>query len=86
MDPIPQKIEELREAPLDRVEIYTESYARVYEKEKLRKEKMQDYISSAKIANSIGLGINAGHDLNLRNLGYFLKNVPNILEVLLDML
>ena len=63
----------------DRIELYTESYATNYP---IDKEKaIAPFISAAKVANEVGLGINAGHDLDLNNLKYFAQNVPGLLEV-----
>lgn len=63
----------------DRIELYTESYADHFHKNK--ETAIKPFIAAAKIANEIGLGINAGHDLNLDNLNYFAKNIPGLLEV-----
>lgn len=69
----------------DRVELYTESYATAYTNSKCSSaegEKIKlDFIHTATLAHSLGLGVNAGHDLDLQNLSYFLKNVPYISEV-----
>jgi len=63
----------------DRIELYTESYAKNYA---IDKEKaIASFIEAAKKANELGLGINAGHDLDLNNLAYFAKNIPGLLEV-----
>lgn len=63
----------------DRIELYTEAYARNYS---INKENaIKAYIASAEIAVDLGLGINAGHDLNLDNLKYFTQNIPGLLEV-----
>ncbi len=63
----------------DRIELYTESYAKQYviDKEKA----IAPFVESAKLANQLGLGINAGHDLDMNNLNYFYKNIPGLLEV-----
>ncbi len=63
----------------DRVELYTESYAVEYPKNK--EAAVRPFADSASVASANGLGINAGHDLNLENLAYFSKNVPDLLEV-----
>ncbi len=63
----------------DRIELYTESYAHHYKDDK--DEAIKPFISSAIKANELGLGINAGHDLNLENLSFFSQNIPNLLEV-----
>ena len=62
-------IEYAQKTGADRVELYTESYASNYSKDK--KEAIKPYKLSAEFARSIGLGLNAGHDLNLENLNYF---------------
>ena len=63
----------------DRIELYTENYAVNYHVNP--KEAINDYLHAAKEAVKQGLGINAGHDLNLHNLNYFAKNIPQLLEV-----
>ena len=63
----------------DRIELYTEDYAKNYHDD--RKKAINPYIIAAKIANKINLGINAGHDLNVDNLEYFCKHIPEIDEV-----
>ncbi|OGU76781.1 MAG: pyridoxine 5'-phosphate synthase [Ignavibacteria bacterium RBG_16_35_7] len=63
----------------DRIELYTESYAKSFLKDK--EKAIKPFVESAKLANKLELGINAGHDLNLENLNYFYKNIPNLLEV-----
>lgn len=63
----------------DRIELYTESYAKNYT---INKEKaIAEFIIAAKKANEMGLGINAGHDLDMNNLAYFAQNIPGLLEV-----
>ncbi len=63
----------------DRIELYTEAYAKNY---KTNPEKaVEPFVNAAIIANKQELGINAGHDLDLTNLNYFIKNIPNLLEV-----
>lgn len=63
----------------DRIELYTESYAAGYPSG--REKAIASFIEAAKTANEVGLGINAGHDLNLDNLKYFAQNIPGLLEV-----
>lgn len=63
----------------DRIELYTESYATNYPKDKTGA--IKPFKESAILANELGLGINAGHDLDLNNLKYFAENVPGLLEV-----
>jgi pyridoxine 5-phosphate synthase len=63
----------------DRIELYTEDYASHFKANK--EAAIQPYTESALIAQELGLGINAGHDLSLENLAYFAKNIPGLLEV-----
>ena len=63
----------------DRVELYTEPYADLYP---VNKEKaIQPFVSAGLLAQELGLGLNAGHDLSLDNLRYFAENVPALMEV-----
>ena len=63
----------------NRIELYTESFAKNFpaDPEKV----ISPFISAAVLAGDLGLGLNAGHDLNLENLHYFYKNIPGLLEV-----
>jgi len=63
----------------DRIELYTESYARNYSFD--REDAIKPFIAAASVAMESELGINAGHDLNLDNLRYFAENIPGLLEV-----
>ncbi len=63
----------------DRVELYTEAYAKNYPKN--REEAVKPFVEAGFIAQKVGLGLNAGHDLSLENLKYFAQNVPGLLEV-----
>ncbi|MCX2681648.1 pyridoxine 5'-phosphate synthase [Galbibacter sp. EGI 63066] len=78
-DPVVSMIEGAAKTGTDRIELYTEAYASDYEKG--NKNGIAPYIEAAKVANEIGLGINAGHDLNLDNVAYFKQNIPGLLEV-----
>ncbi len=79
VDPIAEMIEGAKKAGADRIELYTEAYAKDF---LLNKENaIQPYIAAAKKATELQLGINAGHDLDLKNLSYFAKNIPNLKEV-----
>lgn len=72
-------IEAAAKTGADRIELYTEDFAKQY---KLgNKKAIEPYIESANLATQLGLGINAGHDLNLENIQFFAKNIPNLLEV-----
>jgi len=72
-------IEGAAETGADRIELYTESYAEAFGKGNLKG--IDPFIEAAQVANSLGLGINAGHDLSLDNIKYFKANIPNVLEV-----
>ena len=63
----------------DRIELYTEAYAADYTRN--REIAIAPYVAASERANELGLGINAGHDLNLDNLAYFAKRIPSLLEV-----
>ena len=65
----------------DRIELYTEPYARAFQTGQNLKETLGQYTTAAKFAQDNGLGINAGHDLNLKNLGKFCTTVKGVLEV-----
>ncbi len=79
MDPLPNQIPFVAEAGADRVELYTEPYASRFERGE--SNACEDYYAAAIAAKAVGLEINAGHDLNLHNLGPFLKSVPHVAEV-----
>jgi pyridoxine 5-phosphate synthase len=63
----------------DRIELYTEPYALGYPLNKV--EALEPFLKAAIAAGEVGLGLNAGHDLNLDNLKYFVENMPKLLEV-----
>jgi len=67
------------ETGTDRVELYTESYAKNFPSDPERA--IGPFIPAAVLAGELGLGLNAGHDLNLENLNYFYRNIPGLLEV-----
>ena len=73
-------IEGAKETGTDRIELYTEGYAKQYAMANGQKA-IAPYIAASKKANELGLGINAGHDLDLKNLKYFSENIPGLLEV-----
>ena len=79
MDPDLEQIEWAKKTGADRIELYTESFAVEYAKG--NKEGILPYKEAAKFAKRIGLGVNAGHDLNLDNLNYFAKEIPEVDEV-----
>lgn len=72
-------IEYAAKAGADRIELYTEPYATEYPKG--REAAIAPFVEAAKVARSLGLGLNAGHDLNLVNLNYFYQNIPWLDEV-----
>jgi pyridoxine 5-phosphate synthase len=80
MDPLPAAMAPARELGADRVELYTESYARAHGTP-AQAERLAGYAAAARAAMAEGLGVNAGHDLNRANLGDFLHTVPGVLEV-----
>ena len=63
----------------DRIELYTEAYAQNLKKNP--EKAVAPYTQAAIVANDLGIGINAGHDLNLENTAFFAQNIPNLLEV-----
>jgi pyridoxine 5-phosphate synthase len=63
----------------DRVELYTEPYAANFHKD--RQAAVAPFVETAKLARQLGLGLNAGHDLNLDNLAFLKKNIPWLMEV-----
>lgn len=79
VDPILQMIEGAKATGTDRIELYTENFAHQYSLG--NKQGIKPYTESAILANDLGLGINAGHDLSLDNIKFFKENVPNLLEV-----
>jgi len=64
----------------DRIELYTESYARAYSSANADSV-LKQYVAAARAAQRLGVGVNAGHDFNLENLGAFCRAIPNLLEV-----
>ena len=79
VDPDLKMIEGAVASGTDRIELYTEAYAREYN---LDKEKaIAPYREAALLANSLGIGVNAGHDLSLDNVAFFAQQIPNLLEV-----
>jgi pyridoxine 5-phosphate synthase len=73
-------VEAAKTTGTDRIELYTESYAKQWAKGN-KQLAIEPFVTAAKIATELGLGINAGHDLDLQNLKYFAQNIPNLLEV-----
>lgn len=79
VDPDEEMVAAAKDTGADRVELYTEAYAEQYHEN--RDAAIRPYYEAALIANQCGLGLNAGHDLNLDNLEFFQQNIPNLLEV-----
>ncbi len=79
VNPIPAMIEGAAKIGTDRIEFYTGDYAKNYQDNP--SEAIKDYVACAKLATELGLGINAGHDLDLNNLHYFSQNIPLLAEV-----
>lgn len=79
LDPIDEFVHAAKELGADRIEFYTGKYAEEYRTDPA--SAVEKHIKCAKIAGSIDLGVNAGHDLNLDNLKYYKQQVPNLLEV-----
>ncbi len=80
MDADPSKIDLVPATGADRIELYTEPYAAAFAKGEGEKA-VQPFVQAARRAGELGLGVNAGHDLNRDNLPLFLSRVPNVLEV-----
>lgn len=79
MDPVIEEIELVPETGADRIELYTEPYASAFPTEK-KQEVFEQFAAAAKCAEDLGLGLNAGHDLDLENLP-LLCSIPNLKEV-----
>ncbi len=79
VDPVTAMVEGAKAIGADRIELYTEPYASGYHKN--REAAIQPYIEAAKLAHQLGLGINAGHDLDLNNLKYLHDSIPHLDEV-----
>jgi len=79
VDPEIDMVEGAAETGTDRIELYTEAYAKSFEMGD--KKGILPFVAAAKKATELNLGINAGHDLNLENVAYFKAQIPNLLEV-----
>jgi pyridoxine 5-phosphate synthase len=79
VDPVPAMVEGAKLAGADRIEFYTGPFAHDFKKNP--QEAVRPYTEAAQVANEIGIGINAGHDLNLENLRFFKDHCPQLLEV-----
>lgn len=86
VDPVVEMVEGAKAVGTDRIELYTESYAKQFADGSKQSAgscglAIEPFIKAAVKANELGLGINAGHDLDLHNLQYFAQNIPGLLEV-----
>ena len=79
VDPVLKMIEGAKETGTDRIELYTEAFAHEYALG--NKDGIKPYTAAAELANSLSLGVNAGHDLSLDNIKFFKENIPGLLEV-----
>ena len=80
MDAAPEAMRDAAEIGADRVELYTEPYAKAYGSP-AQAGQISQFAAAARAAQAAGLGVNAGHDLNQQNLPVFLAQVPGVLEV-----
>ena len=79
VDPVGKMVKGAEKTRTDRIELYTEAYAQNFMKNP--EKAVFPYTQAAMVANDLGIGINAGHDLNLQNIDFFSQNIPNLLEV-----
>lgn len=79
VDPVIEMVEGAAQTGTDRIELYTEGYARLFPENK--EKAVASYIAAAEKARELGLGLNAGHDLDLHNLQYFKQQIPWLDEV-----
>ena len=79
VDPDEKMVEGAKATGTDRIELYTEAYAKKYTQNP--EKAIAPYLKAAKVANKLDIGINAGHDLNLENTAFFAKKIPQLLEV-----
>jgi pyridoxine 5-phosphate synthase len=79
VDPVVDMVRGAKECGADRIELYTEAYAAGYEAD--REAAIAPYVAAADEARHLGLGLNAGHDLSLDNLRYFVERIPYVDEV-----
>ncbi len=80
MDPVPDAMHRVREIGADRIELYTEPYAAAHGSDR-QADELERFAAAARSALALGLGVNAGHDLNRDNLSDFLRSVPGVMEV-----
>ena len=80
VDPDEVMVQGAAKTGTDRIELYTESFAHTFSTGK-KEEGIAAFVKAAQVANDLGLGLNAGHDLSLDNIQFFKENIPNLLEV-----
>jgi pyridoxine 5-phosphate synthase len=80
LEPDPDQVHRAKGIGTDRIELYTEHYARMFGTSK-EKPVFETYYQAASVAQEVGLGLNAGHDLNLDNLPFLVQHLPGLLEV-----
>ena len=80
VEPVVEMVEGAKAVGTDRIELYTESYATQFAMGN-KQLAIEPFVAAATKANELGLGINAGHDLDLQNLQFFSKNIPGLMEV-----
>jgi pyridoxine 5-phosphate synthase len=84
IDPIPQQLEAVKQIGADRIEFYTGPYAHDFplaQSDEQRTQLVHSFVAVLPLINELGLGINAGHDLNLDNLSFLKESIPQLLEV-----
>lgn len=79
VDANPEMVKHAADSRTDRIELYTEPYASNFSSNP--NKAIESFVIAAEAAKTVGLGLNAGHDLNLENLKFFAKNIPNLQEV-----
>lgn len=79
VDPDETIVKAAKDCDTDRIELYTESYAKNFQSNK--ETAIASYVNAAEMASKLDIGINAGHDLDLYNLNFFVKTIPDVLEV-----
>lgn len=79
VDPVLHQVEAAAKTGTDRIELYTEAYAKQYHSDKIKA--VEPYTKAAQLAHELQFGINAGHDLDLHNLRFFHENIPHLDEV-----
>ena len=80
LEPDPEQVRRAKDIGTDRIELYTERYAKMFATPE-QAQVFTMFHQAALVAQEVGLGLNAGHDLNLDNLPFFAQNIPGLLEV-----